>query len=272
MIAPREIEGPSNGEDEGCAPSIPSVPQARAGSISRSNERRRRSPSPEFEFDQWLRSEVDSELRSEVEPEYNSPSEVSAQAIYVIEDASFQCMEPCELQTILLNTPAGGSNYVLMTHLMERGPSTLEELGRHTQAILEHTIHGQDGEVRRCRLANLFERGVALHTDFSGRQGAEMCLLMVEAEMARLPGFHMPPGWVRLWRASEPCIVLKQAMRQHDSTARPQHLLTTVESAHLDPDDILAIEAKRPPDLVSHEDRVQWHRTFFGGVEAKGGE
>eukprot|EP00959_Pyramimonas_sp_CCMP1952_P047697 995886-Pyramimonas_sp.AAC.1 len=66
---------------------------------------------------------------------------------------------------------------------------------------MDTAFSGEEGELRNIRVLSLFQYGVALHTDFSGMQGAEAVMLMIKTELKKV---GLDNEWLMFYRATEP--------------------------------------------------------------------
>ena len=117
----------------------------------------------------------------------------------------------------------GSPAYITATSFLPPGPSTAEQLARHSTENIAKALFGQHwkgtdwttpgtvlttservagplGKAALTRMLSLCENGIILTTDFSGRQGAEH----VMKNMVEFEHFGLAKGWLVNWRASEP--------------------------------------------------------------------
>eukprot|EP00959_Pyramimonas_sp_CCMP1952_P384287 8053521-Pyramimonas_sp.AAC.1 len=122
-----------------------------------------------------------------------------------------------------------------MTCWLPPGPSAQDEFERHADHCVKKTCSGHGGDIRGRRMCSLLEHGIALHTDFSGAQGAEMAMKMTELAL-RQTGLTVP--WLLLYRASESNAKLVKNICSLDNPLRPKHVYKKVEDIH-DPSRVL---------------------------------
>ena len=101
--------------------------------------------------------------------------------------------------------------------------------------------HVPGGFRRKSRCLSLLENGLVIHPDFCGRQGFEVGLSILQAELI---DHGLPGGWLINWRASEPCQASREAIMF--GKAKPEHCYPTVAAIHFSPDDVTFMDKNRP--------------------------
>jgi hypothetical protein len=109
--------------------------------------------------------------------------------------------------------------------------------------------HVPGGFRRKSRCLSLLENGLVMHPDFCGRQGFEVGLSILQAELV---DHGLPGGWLINWRASEPCLASREAIMF--GRTKPEHCYPTVAAIHLSPDDVQFMDENRPKPDASKED------------------
>ena len=105
------------------------------------------------------------------------------------------------------------------------------------------------GYRRKSRCFSILENGLVMHPNSCGRQGFEVALSLLQAELVDQ---GLPRGWLINWRASEPCEASRQAILF--GRTKPEHCYRTVAAIHLSPDDVQFMNDNRPKPDASKED------------------
>lgn len=91
----------------------------------------------------------------------------------------------------------GGSiDYLCCNSELPVGPTTVEEAADWPCSLLKSLMSGPQGHLRKRRLEAVWQDGLVLHSDFSGRGSVEVGHNMVASAAISL-GMHLPHSFVR---------------------------------------------------------------------------
>ena len=157
------------------------------------------------------------------------------------------------VRTLSASMLPGGEVYRNTLGDLPIGPRNLDEMGLLTQRMV-NAIASDDrkpgGMQRIRRMFHLLRQGLVLHHDFSGRQGFEQSLKIIEAE---LDLWGLRKGWLIIWRSTEKVQLSRMSMMS--GKLRPEHCFPVVESLHSNAELLEFIRVTRP---YPHDDAELW--------------
>ena len=104
---------------------------------------------------------------------------------------------------------------------MKMGAASFEELSAWPDLMLIDFMQMPLGRARLARVRGVLEWGLVVHFDCSGKMTPEAVLQMLDIALRR-QGFHLPTGWLALWRACDSATQCQDFIRA--ASKRPMHL------------------------------------------------
>jgi len=165
-------------------------------------------------------------------------------------------LTPDEVDCLLgMRCPGGTLQYHLATKGIPHGPETLEDILSWPVPMVHNYLFtpGSASAVRRSRLLSLWEDGIMVHSDCSGKLTPEAALVLLKHCLHK-DGVRFPEEVLFFWRACDKSKLCLSVIQQ--SSHRPVHLFTGLLEK-LPEKHIKQIAALRPSADASKQKRAE---------------
>jgi hypothetical protein len=119
-------------------------------------------------------------------------------------------------------------DYYVRANALPNGPLNTSEFEHWPSRHVECMLAGNGGAVFKNRIESLYENGLLIHSDFSGKLSPETVFRLHQVAFREF-AFRLPHEWVKSWRGSDISPVALMMMKHGRTGCCPKHVWPGIE-------------------------------------------